>query len=241
MQLDAQDLSAFYRSPLGQVVRRILAHRIRSRWRRAQGLTVAGLGFPPPLIGSFRGEAARLIALMPAYQGAVVWPRQGPVMSVLVDEDRLPLADNSVDRLLVVHCLETSDQSRAMLRELWRVLSPEGRLLIVVPNRRSMWARRDITPFGQGQPYSRGQLQRLLVEALFHPLDVSTALHVPPVEWRPLLRWATAFERFGGRFFPGFGGVLLAEARKEVAETLTAPGTARRAGRLVPVGLGGND
>ena len=91
-------------------------------------------------------------------------------MSALVEEDRLPLADGSVDRLLAVHCLETAERVRPLLREMWRVLAPEGRLMLVVPNRRGVWARLDKTPFGQGRPYSRRQLEALLIEALFTPL-----------------------------------------------------------------------
>jgi alpha-ketoglutarate-dependent 2,4-dichlorophenoxyacetate dioxygenase len=48
---------------------------------------------------------------------------------------------------------------------------PEGRLLLIVPNRRGIWARLDSTPFGHGRPYSRGQLERLLGDALFTPLE----------------------------------------------------------------------
>lgn len=237
MHLEVQDLTAFYRRPLGQLVRRLLTQRLRSRWRRAHGLTVIGLGFASPFLGSYRGEAVRMGAFMPAGQGGIAWPAHGPVQVVLVDEGRMPLPDNAVDRLLVVHCLETSENARETLREVWRVLAPEGRLLLMVPNRRSIWSRREATPFGHGRPYSRAQLERLLADALFHPIDWSTAVHVPPFEWRPFIRWAAAFERLGARFFSRFGGILIVEARKEVAETLMTPSAARRQGRLAPAGM----
>ncbi|MGH6816079.1 MAG: methyltransferase domain-containing protein, partial [Hyphomicrobiaceae bacterium] len=181
MHLDVADLRDFYARPLGGVVRRLLGHRIRARWRQVTGLTVIGLGFPVPFIGGFRGEALRLGAFMPAEQGAIVGPTDGPSHSVLVDEAQLPLPDNCVDRLLAVHCLEFSERGRVLLREMWRVLAPEGRLLLIVPNRRGIWARSDHTPFGHGRPFSRGQLERLLVGALFSPLDWGHALHLPPI------------------------------------------------------------
>src|SRR5262245_65987536 len=140
MQLDVLELRDFYNRPLGGIVRRMLTQRIRARWRSAQGCTLMGLGFAVPYIGMFRGEAARLGALMPAPQGALVWPAPDSVLSVLVDEAMLPLADASVDYLLCVHCLEVSDRAGPMLREIWRVLAPEGRLLLIVPNRRGPWA-----------------------------------------------------------------------------------------------------
>ncbi len=228
--LDVTEFRDFYASPLGLTVRRLLAHRIRARWRRITGETLVGLGFTTPYLGSFRGEANRLGAMMPGTQGALVWPSAGPKLSALVDEDRLPLPDNSVDRLLAIHCLEVAERTRPLLREMWRVLRPEGRLMMIVPNRRSIWARLDTTPFGHGQPYSRSQLEDLLADALFEPLDWGHALHVPPIARPMILRSATAFERVGSRLSPMFGGVIIVEARKEVMAQVSHGAERRVAG-----------
>ncbi len=166
MHTDIRELLEFYASPLGGRVRRILTHRIRARWRKTGGMTVMGLGFASPYLGTFRGEARRLGALMPSTQGAVIWPASGKVHTVVVQETSLPLADNSVDLMLIAHCLETSESVRSLLREIWRVLAAEGRALFIVPNRRGVWARFDRTPFGHGRPYSPPQLERLLGDAL---------------------------------------------------------------------------
>lgn len=232
MHVDVNELRAFYARPLGGAVRRLLGHRIRARWRSVAGLTVVGLGFATPYLRPYRAEAETLCAFMPAAQGALVWPSAGATKSVLVDEEALPLLDNSVDRMLVVHCLEGAERVGPLLREVWRVLSPEGRLLLVVANRRSVWARAETTPLGQGRPYSRGQLDRLLVEGMFAPYDWGWALHMPPIERAIVLRSATAFERIGTRIWPSIGGVMLVEARKE----LVAP-TGRRVRVRVPGNL----
>jgi len=232
MQLDVVDLRDFYDRPLGVIVRRLLVQRIRTRWRGVHGLQVVGLGYAVPYIGVFRGEASRLAALMPASQGALVWPATGPVSTALVDEAMLPLADASIDRLIGVHCLETAERAGPLLREMWRVLAPEGRLLLVVPNRRGVWARLDTTPFGHGRPYSRAQLERLLTDALFTPVEWASALHMPPIDRQWLVRWATAFERAGARLWPNFAGVIIVEARKELMGAVPAAGRARRATRL---------
>jgi SAM-dependent methyltransferase len=216
MQHDVVGLRDFYHRPLGGIVRRLLTQRIRTRWRSARGRQLAGLGFAAPYIGMFREEASQLCALMPAGQGAVVWPQSGDVLSVLVDEVMLPLPDSSIDLLLCVHCLEVAESTRPMLREMWRVLAPEGRMLLIVPNRRGLWARFDRTPFGTGRPYSRGQLERLLADSLFTPLEWSSALYMPPLNRQWAVRWATVFERMGARLWPGFAGVIIVEARKEL-------------------------
>lgn len=234
MHADITELLAFYAKPLGGVVRRILAQRIRNRWRRVSGSTLIGLGFATPYLGSFRGEAARLGAFMPALQGAAVWPSSGLVHSVAVEDDSLPLPDNSVDHLLAVHCLEASEQVRPLLREMWRVLKPEGRLLIIVPNRRGVWARLDTTPFGHGRPFSPTQLDRLLADALFTPVDWGAALFIPPIDRRIVLRSAMNIERVGARISNAFAGVIIVEAQKELISLVGTGAKARGLRELVP-------
>src|SRR5690348_9462250 len=164
MSIDVVDLRDFYSNRLGAVARHVVGRGVRRRWIDTRGLRVLGLGYATPYLGLFREEAERCLAFMPASQGVVRWPSERPGLTTLVDEDNLPLPDASVDRVLLVHALEMSHHSTQLLREVWRVLSGNGRLLAVVPNRRGLWARMDTTPFGQGRPYSRSQIVHLLRE-----------------------------------------------------------------------------
>ncbi|HUD52340.1 class I SAM-dependent methyltransferase [Parvibaculum sp.] len=216
MPMDVIDLRDFYGRPLGRVARLMIGRRIRSLWPDVKGRSVLGLGFATPYLGQFLGEAERVLGLMPAQQGVLRWPPEGRSLTGLVDEKELPLDDESIDLVLVVHGLEASEAMRAMLRQIWRVLAPGGRILIVVPNRRGLWARRELTPFGQGQPFSRGQITQALRESMFSPSDWENALFVPPFDWRPLLRSARAWERVGSLLWPRFSGVILVEATKQI-------------------------
>src|SRR5690606_29343774 len=146
-----------------------------------RGMRVAGMGYATPYLGLFRDEAERCIAFMPAAQGVVKWPSQRPTLTALVDELELPLADATIDRMLLVHAIEISHDTVALLREVWRVLSAGGRLLAVVPSRRGLCARMDTTPFGNGRPYSRAQITHLLRESWFTPTGWAEALYVPPI------------------------------------------------------------
>lgn len=237
MQSHADELQAFYATPLGQTVRRMLAHRIRARWRGLSGMTLVGLGYTSPFLGAFRGEVSHLGSLVPDSMGGCArWPTKGPSQAVLVDDNRLPLADGSVDRLLGVHCLEVADHTRHLLREMWRVLAPEGRMILVVPNRRGVWARLDKTPFGHGRPYSRQQLTQLLEGAMFTPMDCNGALFFPPFGWRVMLRSSTAWERVGANLSPAFSGVLIVEVAKELMAPIGGkPQKVRRARQLATV------
>ncbi len=230
MWTDAVDLRDFYRTSLGQMARRIIRRQIRDLCPDTSGMTVLGLGYATPYLLPFRDEAERVIAVMPAAQGVLHWPAEGAGLVTLTDETELPLPDVSVDRVLLVHGLECSEQLRPMLREIWRVLADGGRLLAVVPSRRGIWARLDRTPFGHGHPYTPAQLNRLLRDTLFTPTRTARALFAPPSTSRMVIASAPALEEIGGRWFPTFAGVLIIEAGKQIyaATAATAPAAKRR-------------
>jgi SAM-dependent methyltransferase len=222
MSYDIVDLRSFYSRPLGHVARRLINRALRRRWPDLRGLSLVGVGYATPYLGVFREEIARGIAFMPAALGVARWPSAAPSLSALVYETLLPLEDASVDRLLAVHALENTVHAPDMLREAWRVLAGGGRLLLVVPNRRGVWARIDATPFGHGRPYSRGQLTELLRDAMFTPVGWDEALWVPPFARAPFLRTAVAWERIGRGLSLPFAGVHIVEATKQVWRPVTA-------------------
>ena len=216
MWTDVVDLRDFYDTRLGQVARHMIRRGVRSVWPNVGGERLLGLGYATPYLRQFKDEAERVIAMMPAGQGVLHWPPEGPNCVALGDECELPLPDNAVDRVLVVHALESAELLRDMMREVWRVMTGEGRLLVVVPNRRGIWARVDRTPFGWGHPYSPSQLSRLLRDHMFTPVRTEQALFVPPTRSNTLLRSAAAVERLGRRWFPTFSGVVMIEAGKQL-------------------------
>ncbi len=237
MWTDVVDLRDFYETSMGHVAQRMIRRRLRALWPDVKGRRVLGLGYATPFLRPFLGEAERVIAAMPAGQGVLHWPREGPNRVVLVDEAELPLPDVSIDRLLLVHALEHSEQIRPLLRESWRVLASGGRMLVVAPNRRGIWALSDRTPFGFGQPYSLAQLSRLLRDNMFTPERVATALYIPPVRRRIVLSSAPAWEKIGQRWFKALAGVIMVE----VGKTLYAAGPvkSRRRSRVegvIPTG-----
>jgi SAM-dependent methyltransferase len=228
MPLDVVDLRSFYSSPLGEVARRIIGRTIRRRFANCTGFSIMGIGYATPYLGMFRDEAVRVLAFMPAEQGVVNWPSSGHSSSALVDVTILPLPDSSIDRAIVVHALEVGEHPRALLEEVWRILTPGGRVLLVTPSRGGLWARVDSTPFGHGQPYSRGQLRELMRETLFSPTHWGEALYIPPSQRRSLLHIASFVETAGGCLALPGAGVLIVEATKQLYRPITI-GTTRPA------------
>ena len=227
MPLDSTELEAFYESRMGQVARRLISRRLREQWPDISGQRLLGFGYATPYLRSF-SEAERALAVMPEAQGAVPWGAEGRVQTALVNEHSLPFPDAAFDCLLIVHGLEAVESLRPTLRELWRVLTSEGRLIVVAHHRASLWAQLETSPFGHGQPYTRGQLERLLVQSLFQPEAWDSALFMPPFGRSRSIRTGNAWERVGHRLWPRLAGVHIVLASKSLYLPAPVQGTRRR-------------
>ena len=213
MRRDVLELRRFYASRLGQAARVMTARKVIETWGDAHGQDVLGLGYATPFLGALSPTARRVVAAMPAQQGVELWPAGEPNRVCLSGEDTLPFRNALFDRILAVHALEESPDPIALLREVWRVLAPSGRVVVVVAARNGLWANSETTPFGHGRPYSRSQLAELLREAELEPSGWTRALYAPPVDW--MAGWAEGFEQAGSRLWPGFAGLVLMEAVKQ--------------------------
>ena len=218
MHLDVQDLRNFYyRSTLGRAAQKSLRDRMLQIWPEAKGQTVVGFGFAAPLLRPYLKDAKRVITLMPGPQGVMPWPAGLPNTSVLCEETLWPIETGHVDKLVLLHGLETSERPSDLLEECWRVLGPGGKVLFIVPNRAGLWARRDGTPFGYGRPYSPGQLESQLKKHQFLPERHLSALHQFPSQKRIWMKSAPMFDRVG-QVMPTViaGGAFMVEATKLV-------------------------
>ncbi|HKU65767.1 MAG TPA: methyltransferase domain-containing protein [Rhizomicrobium sp.] len=216
MPQDVRDLTAFYHTPLGRMARRAILSEIQGIWPNLRNYRLLGYGFALPYLRAFAGTE-RTIAALPATVGPLgenfSWP-DGKNATLLCEEDALPFPDMFFDRILIVHGLESSEGLRALLRQIWRVLAPEGRILLVAPNRASLWAQVQRSPFGHGRPFSKMELEGLLTEGQFESTRWSRALYAPPFE--TVIRSGAGWEKVGARLFSGIGGVHVVEAAKSL-------------------------
>lgn len=216
MYLDIHSLQTFYRSPLGKKVQQNLSAALQPHIPMRNDERIMGLGYCVPYLEPFRLKCDACFAFMPARQGASTWPDSQNVATALVFEEDLPLADSCLDKIILVHALEQTENAIETLREIWRVLAPNGKLIIIVANRRGLWAGSDATPFGSGEPYSRGQLHQIVTNAGFTCQSLSETLHFLPQKNLNIRRFSKLFEKMQKRFFPYFGGVLILEATKHI-------------------------
>lgn len=214
MRSDALQIDRFYQSVQGIAARAMILRRLNALWPELRDMDVLGMGYSPHVLSGIGEKSRRCLAFMPADQGAIRWPTGQASKTVLGDELHLPFPEAMFDRVVLVHALEDSQSPAHLLREIWRIMAPQGRLALIVPNRSGLWARVESTPFGHGRPFSRRQLSQLLDDAAFAPTAWTRALYAPPWKWACKDNRALGWEEAGEKFWPQLGGLIMAEAVK---------------------------
>jgi len=219
--LDVVDLREFYVSSLGRLVRDVLRRHVSGLWPsgplgRGEDERLLAVGFGTPYLRPLMECGWQVMAMMPPELGVVFWPREGPNRACMADLSHLPLPDACVDRAVVVHALELAADPDALLDEVWRVLKPNGRMVVMVPYRRGLWAFSEATPFGYGRPYSSAQLRNLLKDHDF-VLEYKTKAFLLPPLFSRLGVWVSSWvEAVLAPVLSAFGGVLVVEAVKQL-------------------------
>ena len=216
MRVTADSLETFYQSPLGACARDMVLRRLLALWPDMAGDNALGFGFGAPYLDAYRKSANRTVLVNPAGQGAVPHRSSRGVMTCVADGTQLPFTDNAFSRVLCVHALEEAEDRAGLLRELWRVCQPEGRIVVVAAGRAGLWARSETLPFGAGTPFTRTQLRNQLARAGFQPTVGSGALYGPPVERLMGPRLCRGFERAGETLWPGLAGLVMVEGIKRL-------------------------
>lgn len=215
---------AYYASADGRRVARLLARIVAPAVRRGATARLLALGYAAPLLAGLNPARLERMAIgMTADEHP--FPAKHPSCAFATAADALPFAEGMFDQVLLVHALEFAERPAALLRELWRVMAPASELILIVPNRAGLWTHFEATPFGQGRPWGRNELMRLLRDTMFEPLSWRSALVAPPVRG---LRWLDAPLT---RALPRIGGIHFVLARKTDGLAPLATG-GRRAIRL---------
>ncbi len=227
MYCSVNQLKEFYDSEIGGIVQSILIGHISGLWADVHGYRVMGCGYTLPYLQYFMDKSPeRVFAMMSKEQGVAYWPKDKKNLVMTCEEDRFPIENASLDRVILVHYLESCNDLRSSIRDIWRVLKPNGRVLVIVPNRLGAWAHADWSPFGYGRPFTVSQLSLLLNDNLFSTENYESALFVPPIPDSPIImRSANIIERFGSKILPFVAGVHIMEFSKKIYASIDKKGS----------------
>lgn len=159
---------------------------------------------------------------------------------LLADLDAIPLLDNSVDFILLHHTLEFSENPHQVLREVARVLSPGGHLVIVGFNRWSLLGLRrwlskmtGVTAPWAHHPLSTGRLIDWMYLMSCEPMSIARGFYGLPLQYRKGMRWFKRFDDYLMRSTAPGGGFYMLHATKLLFGRSQQKGNFDRAADLI--------
>ena len=162
---------------------------------------------------------------MKAYCGASLPSDTQPsdwVGVVQAEPEFLPFETQSIDLLVLFHGLELTEHPHEVLREVDRVLVPEGRIVLSGFNPWSLWGARNRLPgknYLPVAPEAQVSLPRLKdwFKLLSFDIDLGHfGCYVPPFSTKKWIDRFSFAERAGNRWWPVCGGVYVVSAIKRV-------------------------
>ena len=151
-----------------------------------------------------------------------------------VDLQRLPIATDSVDAVLVPHTLDFTPDPHRVLREVERI--PEGRIIIYGVNPWSMWGIYKLLLQRKGNiPWCAQFISVLRLQDWLRLLDfnvefIKPIMFRPPLQSESMMNRLLFLERMGPKYWPFFSAGYVIQAVKRVSPlTLVRPGWSKRA------------
>lgn len=145
----------------------------------------------------------------------------GPV-DVLCDLRELPFAANSIDLVVMPHVLEFHEDPHQILREVERILIPEGQLVITGFNPLSLWGlRRHLPKCPDEFPTNGNYISVLRLKDWLQLLSFEVergnfGCYAPPFHRERWIKHWHFMEAAGDRWWSFGGGVYLLRAVKRV-------------------------
>ncbi len=135
---------------------------------------------------------------------------------ILIDEEKIPFQDSYFDHVFLIHYLENNHNTKLSLREIWRSLAPEGKLYIIIPNKKSSWFLSDRSPFSSGNGFSKKQISELLDESFFDIQNIERLVYFPNTNIKFINYNNNLIEKFGSILFKYFNGVYFCVVKKRI-------------------------
>jgi SAM-dependent methyltransferase len=196
---------------------------------RLDALTADIFGFNAVQIGLPQIDALRANRMQNKFLTDTHFAQQGEEdgksrLAVVHDFAELPFASQSLDLVVLPHVLEFATEPHQVLREVERVLIPEGQLIVCGFNPASLWGMRQVSGRLTGSHFLPldGEfigLSRLKDWLKLLNMEVNRGhfgCYAPPFTAEKWLNRFAFMEKAGDRWWPYFGAVYMLQAVKRV-------------------------
>ncbi len=215
VQQGLEDMASWFETPLGQALLQAQKEQLSESLNCLFGYHLLQLGVSDKLEMSESIRIAHRFVLHP-HRAA-----RSPIGG-LADFNHLPLANESIDAVILHHALDYTQSPHQLLREAARVLIPRGHLVIIGFNPWSLWGLGSrLARVFSAQARWRYQYLRLgrLLDWLnllnFEAVEISQGFYRPPLPQPNAIRHLQWLESWGKRWrLPG-GGFYMIVARKD--------------------------
>ncbi len=215
---NARKIKDFYETELGKIVQGNIASFIKEIWpsaenHLAQHQTILGFGNAAPYLSVFNKNNLIFNLIINEHLST---KSRGEIS--LDAEAKIPLAEDSIDKVIVIHCLEFQEDFENILKEIWHVLKPSGKVIFIIPNKNSLWSKLNFSPFFQGKSFSHIKIQKSISEYMFSILQIESTLHFFPNLYKIFPRILIKTDKISSKFC--LGGVILLEAEKRLISSV---------------------
>ncbi len=235
--MESLSLSDWYRSDLGQYLSGRIAEVMDGVLATCFGYYALYLGCVEPAPTLMRGNRVQQLFLLGQEMGATT-QADSTAVDACIDYAALPIATDGIDLVVLAHALSQTPQPHALLREVHRVLIPDGKLVIIDFNPVSLWGLRhlaqswlDDAPWA-GHYYTARRLKDWASLLGFELLQHQRSGHILPLGFSSLIQRSRLFSKFSGRWLDFSGAVNVL-----VFEKTTIPLTPVRSRRWVTPSL----
>ena len=215
MYLDFLNYQNFYNSSIGN----LLAHHIEFKLKKYcflyENQNIGCFGYPLPYLDFLKNKNFSVSYCYSMRMG-VSHENTLKTNKILIDEDRIPFQDSIFDHIFLIHYLENTYNMKLSLREIWRTLAPEGKLYLIIPNKKSSWYLSDQSPFSSGSGFSKKQIVDLLNDSFFEIQLIDRLVYFPNKNFFFIKKYKNLIEKFGSFIFKYFNGVYLCIVKKKI-------------------------
>ena len=147
----------------------------------------------------------------------------GLAAKVHANPSMLPIASDSVDLVILMHHLSNTGEPHAVLREAFRILIPEGKLVIIDFNPTSLWGLRNFlqswlehVPF-KGHFYTARRIDDWMRLLGFDQDRFCRVGYLPPIQKSSITRHMSWLEKGTRNWLPVLGALNLLVYSKNIS------------------------